>query len=1643
MQKQYRKGINRVIGVFCALVLLFSALYVPMVVGAAAPVNSVDIKDDEAFLFDIENVVSDETANKNEAEGAAAIGYSGWGWKTKTYTVGDKTNTVIDASKNNTDQSWSTAGGYRLHTKKADGTYGFYPLAPSTKYMVTFKIRVLSSPVTISGSSAEATATLALAYNMTYLNNVAWASASNYVNYIDANSKIPVMSSLIDSNKFALYNSDGTVTEYPCSEEWHKVTYFITTPESFKYDSCIGFYTSNYHGGACEIDDVYVTKIGENSGMITLNDEYSGTKEYFIGKDGEELDLSDKDISDRANEEEHVFEGWYKDVARTEKVTKVSFVKGADTYVYSRWKAPVTITFKNTLDGSTSSVTGNPGDSFKYPADPVDPENKTVFVGWYADEQFTTLHTSGKFGYANETIYAYFKGEAPSLTQDFENYIRDSYTVKTDANGQKYKSNRLHFAPTMAKQSAVTYNGSKYAIKYHWNPVQIEDLNNENRYDVSRWNVKENTFNLGDGLDNNTVYDVTFKYYVEKASAPVKFFTVSAAWDNIWSQTKTYSDSEKVELEADGEWHEYSFRFKTDYKVLDHDEIFLGVANTANVETILYIDDVKVTPFAKPIETVITVNTGINDELVYIKGERGTEIKFPTLTHPDGAPLKGFCIDKALTTDFTETTYGKLPLTVYAKWGATPMTFENYIYEGQKVNDPGMKRVNEKGVGNGDDYAIQYVVNRTEDSNLGTTNALLVAEGIKHGSVYKVRFDYKIGENNNVPLSIKVTSADRENIWWKVTHSYSYTTFKLSANGAEGWHTVELAIMADVKSDASYGAHADDLVLQFSGQKYKAGEKVDVYLDNVLVEELNNPVIFFDGQNDKAGSFVQGEKGESFTAPKVSHPDDAKFIAWFNDEEYTNRFNETTFNDAFKVVYAKWSAFAMSFSEYPYEADKWKDPYINRVNKSGIGNGDDYAMQWFIDRKVDDTSNVGTSSSFRIATDIKHDAVYRVKFDYKTSSKTNQNLRVTVESADSENVWWNITHSYSYTTLDIAAGGTNGWKTYECYVRADVWANESYGGVTEDLYLAFGGKTNKAGEHIDLVIDNVLVEKVEGVPFVFFDGETAAFFSSGNVGDKIDIPTKLPARVGYDFAGWYLEPECKNKFTLTTFEADTELVVYAKWKEASTWVYSFEDYTCKEGVNYTHDRGVLATNIKKSGKQSMSFGKDDKEDDGGVFALEDGGTFFPLKSGTSYILKLNYYIKEHSDNNMGIRFVAAGYSNYYVAITNGSTGLTPEIVITAEQAKTQKGKWQTLTFALDTTKLAKNADGTDQFKELYCFLSSGQGWEYYIDDISITEVPKGKVAVAFQTEGVKGCPDYIIGKTGTSYADKVPEILEKEGKFFKGYFTKDVGGSFLEKERSAMVFGETSETLFARFLDHEINENFDNGYFDKAYKKGLGYTIHDFDYEVYDAEKDGNSKDNVTSGKYSLHRKGESMYNENAVILTLGNQIAEGERYTVTFKVKMGKHFHTDGAVKIVSSRSFQYAWTTTGDYYPVISIADLADGQWHEVSYTFNSVEAFVTLQTPGYVELFFDDFKFTLVDEKTPLSEPVQFTEYVAAKRDANGNLVKRDRNAIDVSTIIDDSLRAGSNVWLYVGIGGGAIVLVAVVLVLILFVFKKKKA
>ena len=1954
MRNMYRKqGFKKVLGIICAMVLLVSAIYVPVMVSAADPIPSVEIKDNQAYVFDFNSPAPTSAENQSAATGNAAIGYHGWGWSVK--------DGVLKSNKNNTNQHWATSGGYRLHAKISDDAYGFYALEPSTRYVVSFKIRVLSSPVTITGSKDTNKAYINIGYNSSYNSDPASGVDGSYVNGMSTG--IKVMESLIDSNMFTLYDSNGNASAYACGEDWHTVTYFITTPASFTKDNALAFYTSTFHGVNTEIDDVSVTKIGADSGIILLKDEYSATDELFFGKEGEKLSLAEKDISDRAKDPSHTFEGWYANVERTEKITEIAFSKEEDKTVYSRWKAPVTVTFKDTLNGTETKITGSAGDTFEYPKDPVDPADKKWFMGWYKDEAATVAHLVPQYGYADETIYTYWKGEIPGLTQNFENYTKDSYTVNTDGNGQKYKSNRLYFAPTMTKQSEVTYGDSGNAIKYHWNPVQITDKEDHNYYDTSRVTAYDNYFHLGKGLENNTLYVVTFKYFAEKADAPVSFYMVTGISNNAWGSIRQYDTLKNVSLESDGKWHEITFQFTTNFNGGGID-VFFGINNIEKgagngVETIIYFDDIEIEAFAQPYESVITVNTNVEGEVLNIKGKRGEEIVIPEIEHPEGGVFRGWFFDQALTIPFDKTVYERQPLTVYGKWAEY-----FYIKQGFEAytTDEWTEQVSTKDNGTPDDkeddYTVTYKNNylvfyttmskQSEVVNSGNyavkfhwntdpaldkdvskkdgknannpesyeqkrysaeDNLFYLGKGLEEYQDYTVSFKYKvekgdqeatfytlsaysgnswagrkmyfapqkvqlkptdgwvectydfttgaIGSNNGAFLGVKLTEnedvimyfddikikshntneevvmliepntneatikhvakrGDAINLpvlvhpegykflgWYldknfntpftatvypnsnttiyakwlgysgftqtfesytadqweeqetiknnntpndtsddyKAVYKSNYLTFYTTmskqsdvvyrGNNAIKFHwNTDPALDKDVSKKGGknilnphsyehsryssddnlfyigkdlednqyytvsfkYKVEKADQQVQFytvtaasnnswGGRKiYMAPEKVQLkktdgwveysynfttgamgvnnaaflgvkltenedvimYFDDVKIKSLttNEEVLMFLETNTAKGTIMHiGRRGEPLNLPKITHSDNAEFLGWFTDSAYTTPYEETVYPEANVVLYAKWGPFAMTFKEYPYANDPQNDPNVFADSGKGMGKGDDYALRWYVNRKEDNKTGLGTTQAIRIGSGIVNGNIYRIKFDYKGGASQTNLLSFRITSADTANLWWSdITTYYQNTYTELPAGGTNGWKSAEFVIKANV-KEDSYR-KAEELYIRFSGQTQKAGEKIDVYIDNLSVEIVEA-PYVYFDAQNggAGELVTGKPGDAIKASNPI-TRVGYSFAGWYNEPECETKFDLKTFAANTAVTAYAKWNESSIYVYSFENYTCTETSGFVLRNGGVVSNVKKSGKKSLRIAYNEANDSitAGMFALEDAGAMYNLEQKKEYVITVNYLIKEYSDAPLSMQFLASAYKNIYVGRNTGKTYLCGAIAISSKEAKEQKGKWMSKTFACSTADL-----DSEIYTELYCYLSGIEGWEIYIDDVTIRPLAKGQVAVAFNAEGAKGCPDYIIGKPGQSYEKKVPETLTREGMKFKGYFTKSADGTFLEKTRGNMVFGEKSELIYTRFLDYEIIENFDNGFYNKAYGAGLGYTIHDFDYEVYDSEKEGNSKDNVTSGRYSLHRKGNSMFNENSVILTLGNQIAEGERYTVTMKVKLGKHFHTDGAVKIVSSRSFEYAWTTTGDYYPVVPIADLKQNEWVEVSYTFNSVEGFVTLQTPGYVELFIDDVKFTLADESVPLSEPKQYTEYVAAERDANGNLLYKDRTAVDISTIIDASLGAKSFPWLYVGIGAGALLLVAVVLVLVLVVFKKKKA
>ncbi len=580
--------------------------------------------------------------------------------------------------------------------------------------------------------------------------------------------------------------------------------------------------------------------------------------------------------------------------------------------------------------------------------------------------------------------------------------------------------------------------------------------------------------------------------------------------------------------------------------------------------------------------------------------------------------------------------------------------------------------------------------------------------------------------------------------------------------------------------------------------------------------------------------------------------------------------------------------------------------------------------------------------------------------------------------------------------------------------------------------------------HNALSVRKVTVEEYP-TPFIIFDAGTRKTIAGGSVGARINQPNN--AAFGASDITWYADKEFKKTFNFNnTFAAGDRLTAYS-----GTSVYDFEDEpTLKHNqgwfeYSFTSD-AVVEDGIQTSGTHSFRIDRDpDKNKNDAYVVLQYGGVkdrthfrdyCYKLDNNRKYIMTFMYYVAKQG--KVDAKFSA--HACHQTSFWGNSTTVSDQFIVPITDPT---GVWRRGAFVVDGTKI-KDANYESGNNVLYLKMQKGTGAVIYVDDITVTVLPEGQTGYYVDNGGCSAIPQYVTGSLGASFANQLPEAPSLDNYFFKGYYAYDAGGNKKELPRSEMVFSEEKMRIQAGFVRLMTNQDFENDSYRMQLSANGDYGVMDFDYELYDSTAEGNSPDNVTSGKYSLHRKGNTCYFENAQVLSQDLMLTNSDRYTLTMKVKLGKHFQTDGAVKFVNCRSPYYGWGTTGEYYAIAPIKDLLDGQWHEVSYTFNSVEAFIAIQTPGYCEIFVDDIVIERVDENTPLSVKPKYTEYVQAQRDANGNLIKKNVSDIDITSIIDASLymKNGGVNWLLIGlIGGGALVVIGAGLA-VFFILRGRK-
>ncbi len=1620
------KVLCRVLSAVICIVLLIGCLYVPVSLNAFAS--------SQTTVYDFSYCV-DGTTNKNAAENDG-VGYYGWGFNVSgNMLVGE------------TDNTWAVPGGYRLHNQD-----GLYRLDTSSTYIISFKIKVSAGVKQGGNMHGGEVAAASIGWGASFDSTFAGQS-TNYVNGM-SNKPIDIFSSSCGSETYSLNTGAGKI-DTPYSDEWKTVTYELKTPADFGgKDNVLTIWLDKWCGIRCYIDDVSVTKLGANQGAVIAIDEYSGNSEAFIGNVGEIYTLPD--ISDKANQADHIFEGWYSDADRTQSVTQITFTQDAQV-VYSKWDAPVVYTFKNALTGEDIPVNGVPGEIIEYPADLVDETGEKWFMGWYTTEACTAEFTELRFGYTSKNVYSLFKSEIPELKQDFENYNKEAWIPSTAANGRVSKSNRLYFADMMEKQSAVTYGGSGYAVKFDWDSSMEMVLNDPLTYGTStRYNQMDMYFWLGKGLDDKTQYTVTFKYKVEKADADLIFYAVSAIDNNIWSNWQTYNGKTVKSTDVKNEWQEISFNITTAYKNAGANTMYLAVKLSKNADAVVYFDDVEIKAVMQPYQSKVIISDGVNAEYEQI-GRRNEAVVITTPVHPLGAEFKGWYLDEKCTISAENAVYERLSYTIYAKWGAVPITFKDYPFSTQADNCYFGKlvHIDDSGLGIDDDYSLRfdykgnyvYKVNDKGENVYYATRAsdrdhcATIAKNVKNDTYYKITYNYKIIDAN-AEVIFKLCSG-QANIWANDYYrEYSNVTQYANMN-AEGWQTVSYVVKSDLKNNGN------QFFLVFNVGSISEDAYVDVVVDNVIVEEISGDYIIFDGNalGAEMGA-VAGKAGEPFEIPTVKY-DKNELLGWYTDKECTTPFTATVIPEGETIVYAKWKVGPMTFQTYPYFTKKDNCGFgkLLSIDKSGLGVDGDNAVRF--DFKGDyvysnkdgkivyyNTRVTNPDHIFTIKTNVANNTVYRITYKYKVLN-ANASVSIIPYSGFYPNIWAPDTSTkYSSGENTIKQGEATEWQTFTTYITTDLLTN-SKGEKATALYLVFNVGSAELSTVADVLVDDVFVETVEP-PYVMFNLENGKpnVFVNGKAGEAISYP-EAPVAFGKTFKGWYTDKECTTPFTAKTYTEGMTAVVYAGYNLASQFTYDFEDYDFlpkpfTPGKYYMEGALWVTSKYAKSGSGAIEFDRHGVLNVGGSYAtIANGNEQFKVDKNRQYLVTFSYCATKKATSSFSMTFVTARDVNCW----DRTTAITPQISFTTKEQEV--GVWYTKTVALDLSNIV--------YDTVFMKVLGGQDGIFLLDDVMVTVVPEGYGAIALDNGGSKDVPSVLTGKIGTSFADKLPKAPKVEGKYFLGYFEKDTQGVYNELKEEAMKFGETAKTVFARFIDFKVTQDFEGSFID-AVNAYSGLTVFDFDYELYDATKDGNSKDNVTSGKYSLHRKGDSRYFESSAVLTPDNHIASGARYKVSFNVKMVKNLHTDGAIKVASSRNQNYSWDTTGDWYPVVAIKDLTDGEWHNVSYVFNSVESFFAIQTPGYVELFIDDVVFELITDNTPVSTPIQFTEYVPVRRDENGNITEVTAGEIDVMSIVDTSLKLGGNsgvnaTVIIISVAAGVVLIAAVVVLLI--VFKKKKA
>lgn len=625
----------------------------------------------------------------------------------------------------------------------------------------------------------------------------------------------------------------------------------------------------------------------------------------------------------------------------------------------------------------------------------------------------------------------------------------------------------------------------------------------------------------------------------------------------------------------------------------------------------------------EPNDDICNIRAHYNDSADTVKTIeviKGINFEIPALNR-SGYLFDGWFSDTACTVPFDDSALPSGTVDIYGKWqeigsNSAVCDFENYPYAAGDIKGmsyTGYAVAGSKGVGYS--KALRY---RTDSSyeNWWTPRLAAVAVGgkpyyLKENTAYRVSFSYFVAQKADTPVYVQLWAGNRNDIRDDKTNRLQQNLtdeLSISYNSEVGkWNKFTTSFTSefyDTKADLSKNNDSlTDLDLLCIGihTGHKASKTVEVYIDNIIIEEVSASDASTVTGHYKDGTgktqVFTGIAGKPFSQ-SVSRSG-YLFEGWYKDAALTEPAENMTFPQNGTVdLYAKWKRFSagdsvtVSFADYPYDPDTDAEASpMFAIDKTQSADGDSACLRADTD-SYDTATALLTYNGYPIL--VEDNARYVISFSYKNLSeiKNKWSVRVyTVSPLDSGTgtVVQSSEDTQQRLTLTSAAG-FGVWKRHSYNITVGL----DYKGYNA---LALNVQTNMfSGNTLRSCIDSVTVRRVADDDVVCITNTLSgpdAFI--GKSGEKIVVPNDLQL-AGYKFCGWFFDSAYTLEVRDATFYSDT--MIYAKWAkqriDQNFENYSFEGY----GIGYDTDievysgktQGFNAANVR-SGSSVHRIGK--------------------------------------------------------------------------------------------------------------------------------------------------------------------------------------------------------------------------------------------------------------------------------------------------------------------------------------------------------------------------------------------------------------------------------------------------------------------